>query len=324
MSAGTDTEGSTLPPDDAFATLGNETRMEILRTLGAAGETLSFSELRDRVGVSDSGQFNYHLEKLTGHFLNKTEDGYSLHRAGERVIEAILSGAVIDAPVMDYTELDQSCYYCGSPVAVNFAEEKVGVYCTDCDGNYGGFDDLDGTLDPQDRGRLGYLMLPPAGVRERTPSEVLSAATIWGHLDLFAQGKGICPRCSARLDESVRICQDHDDSPGLCAECDNRHAIQLIMDCENCIFEQEAIFMISLMGTTELLGFMTAHGFNPISPSPELDFWEITGDYDEELISTDPFRAKFTFNIGEDAIILTVNDQLDIVESVETTIAETS
>lgn len=324
MSAGTDTGEPTLPPDDAFATLGNETRMEILQTLGEAGETLPFSELRDRVGVSDSGQFNYHLDKLTGHFLEMTGDGYSLRRAGERVIEAILSGAVIDSPVMDYTEIDQSCYYCGSPVAVNFAEEKVGVYCTDCEGNYGGFKDLDESLDPEDRGRLGYLMLPPAGVRDRTPSEVLSAATVWGHLDLFAQGKSICPRCSGRLDESVSICQDHDAADGLCSACNNRHAIQHVVDCGNCIFEQETMFMVALMGATELLAFMTAHGYNPISPSPELDFWEITGDYEEELISTDPFRAKFTFDIDNDALILTVDENFEVVESVATTTSELS
>lgn len=324
MSAGTDAGESTLPPDDAFATLGNETRMQILQTLGTAGETLSFSDLRDRVGVGDSGQFNYHLNQLTGHFLEKTDDGYSLRRAGERVIEAILSGAVLEAPVMDYTELDQSCYYCRAPVAVNFAEEKVGVYCTDCEGNYGGFKDLDETLDPKDRGRLGYLMLPPAGVRDRTPSEVLSAATIWGHLELLAQGKGICPRCAGRLDESVSICREHDDSSGLCSACNNRHAIQHVVDCRNCIFEQEAMFMVSLMGTTELLAFMTAHDYNPISPAPELEFWEITGDYDEELVSEDPFRANFTFDIDEDALVLTVDENFDVVEAVETTVSDPS
>jgi len=46
---------STLPPDDAFAVLGNETRMEILRALGDADGPLPFSELHDRVGTRDSG-----------------------------------------------------------------------------------------------------------------------------------------------------------------------------------------------------------------------------------------------------------------------------
>lgn len=316
---------SSLPPDDAFAVLGNETRMDILRQLGTSDGPVPFSALREQVGVSDSGQFNYHLDKLVGHFLEKTEEGYQLRRAGERIVEAILSGAVSDAPVMSSTEIDQSCYHCGGPVTVNYAEEKVGVYCTECDGNYGGFDDLDesrieelgGSLDPADRGRLGYVMLPPAGLRNRSPAEVLSAATIWGHLDLFAQGNGICPRCSARLDESVEVCRDHDGSTGLCPECNNRYAVQHAVDCTNCIFEQEALFMIALFGTTELLAFMTARGYNPISPTPELSFWEITGDYEEELISTDPFEARFTFFIDDDGLTLTVDDELSVVDATE-------
>jgi hypothetical protein len=39
---------------------------------------VSFSELRDRVGTRDSGQFNYHLDQLTGHFIRATDSGYEL------------------------------------------------------------------------------------------------------------------------------------------------------------------------------------------------------------------------------------------------------
>lgn len=54
----TDSEGeewTTLPPDDAFGVLGNEMRMEVLRTLAEADDRLAFSELYDRVDVDDTG-----------------------------------------------------------------------------------------------------------------------------------------------------------------------------------------------------------------------------------------------------------------------------
>ena len=70
-----ETDSRTLQPDEAFVTLGNETRIEILRALQDAGGPLAFSELRDRVGVDDPGQFNYHLGKLAGHFVRKDEGG---------------------------------------------------------------------------------------------------------------------------------------------------------------------------------------------------------------------------------------------------------
>jgi hypothetical protein len=122
MSTGTDERDTPLAPDEAFAALGNETRMEILRTLGDADEPLTFSELRDRVGMADSGQFNYHLGKLGEHFVGGTEDGYRLQRAGKRVVEAVLSGAVTGAPVVEPTETDDACLYCGAPTTVSYRE----------------------------------------------------------------------------------------------------------------------------------------------------------------------------------------------------------
>jgi len=169
-----------LSPDNAFAVLGNETRMEILQTLGKADGALSFSELRDRVGMRDSGQFNYHLDKLVEHFVRQIDGGYDLRQAGRRVIEAVLSGAVTDAPVVERTPIDHSCHYCGaSSIEVNYREEKVGTYCPECRGTYGGSDESNVADLPSEQERLGYLHLPPAGVQERTPKEMLYAAAIW-------------------------------------------------------------------------------------------------------------------------------------------------
>jgi DNA-binding HxlR family transcriptional regulator len=53
---------------EAFEVLGNEIRTAMVLELADAGP-LSFSELRERVGVTDSGRFNYHLEKLVGRFV---------------------------------------------------------------------------------------------------------------------------------------------------------------------------------------------------------------------------------------------------------------
>lgn len=70
-------EDSGLPPDEAFAVLGDESRIDILKSLGEANDQLSFSELYERVDTPDSGQFSYHLDKLLGHFVRKTDDGYA-------------------------------------------------------------------------------------------------------------------------------------------------------------------------------------------------------------------------------------------------------
>lgn len=75
-------------PTDALAMLGDETRIEILRTLADADEPLPFSELRQRAGVDDAGRFNYHLSKLREYFVREEGGGYTLRHAGSRVIAA--------------------------------------------------------------------------------------------------------------------------------------------------------------------------------------------------------------------------------------------
>jgi DNA-binding transcriptional ArsR family regulator len=66
--------GASLFPDEAFAALGNEIRMEMLRALGDADGTLSFSELYDRLDAGDSGQFTNRLDKLLAHYVRKTDE----------------------------------------------------------------------------------------------------------------------------------------------------------------------------------------------------------------------------------------------------------
>lgn len=83
-----------LDPVEAFDALADETRLAILRALADRRQeaperpTLSFSELRERVGVRDSGLFNYHLSKLVGRFVRERPEGYELGHAGRRVIRA--------------------------------------------------------------------------------------------------------------------------------------------------------------------------------------------------------------------------------------------
>ena len=301
-------EPTILAPNDAFATLGNEIRMEILQTLGEADDPLSFSELRDHVGMRDSGQFNYHLDKLTGHFVEKTDAGYDLRQAGRRVVEAVLSGSVTEAPVIEPTRIDQPCQYCGAPVEVSYREEHVTVACTECAGSYAE------SAGVGDRQRLGVLALPPAAVEGRSPGEVLQAAYTWGGLEVYSIACGVCPRCGASVDTSVSVCSDHDATDGLCAVCDSRYAVHFSSQCTNCIHDAIGAAGVCLTASTEFLEFVTSHGINPLAPS-SLDIWGAAiGDYEENVLSTDPFEARFTFSIDDDLLTLTVDEDLTVVD----------
>lgn len=93
-------------PVDALSVLGDETRMAILRELADAEDALPFSELRRRVGISDTGRFNYHLGKLCEYFVRDTDEGYELGHAGTRIVDA-----ADDAPADP--ELETACPVCG-------------------------------------------------------------------------------------------------------------------------------------------------------------------------------------------------------------------
>lgn len=73
---------------EALTVLANDIRIRILRTLAEAAEPLTFTELRESVGVRDTGKFNYHLTKLCEYFVRETTDGYELGHAGSRIVAA--------------------------------------------------------------------------------------------------------------------------------------------------------------------------------------------------------------------------------------------
>lgn len=304
--------GTALSPDEAFSVLGDETRLQILQVLGEANGALAFSELFKRIDYEDSSNFQYHLDKLVGHFVTKADGEYRLQQAGRRVVEAILSGTVTDNPVLEPTEVDERCPICSAAMKVGYQQERAEMYCTECAGL---FDSA--SSDPRlgEDGYLGHMSLPPVGVDSRSPAEILKAAWTWKHLDVVADSSGICSRCSAPLDHSVSVCEDHDSASQSCDECGRQYAAEFVLRCTNCNYSVQSIAPGVFLANTELLAFLTEHGVNPIAPSSFNDAMAAVANYDEEIDSTDPFKGEFTFGIDDAEIVLTVDENLDVVDT---------
>lgn len=296
-------------PDDAFAILGNEMRIQVLQALGETDDPLSFTKLRNRIGVRQGGQFNYHLDKLVGHFVVKLDEGYALSHSGRRVVEAVLSGMVTESPRMDRTEIDWPCERCGGSVEVTYEQERVERYCTECAGTYGHSTRPDQTAE---YGYLGAFSLPPAGVQGRSPLEIQQAAAIWGYLEVLTAVSGVCPNCSARVEYSLDVCTDHDATDDLCTRCENRYAVWLDLHCTNCIYTLRSSVGALLVVTPELLEFLAGHGLTPFAPLhryPEV-VWAPT----EEVLSHEPFGARFTFDVDGASCLITVDDTLSVID----------
>ena len=307
-----ETEHTTLSPDEAFSVLGNEARLEILRTLGASDGPLGYAELYERVEYDDPSNFNYHLNKLVGHFVRKTDDGYYLYDAGRRVVEAVVSGAVSDSTVVEPTEAEKDCPFCGAPVAVGFQHGRVEQSCTECAGLVR-FADSGGRRFTE-YGSLGFFLLPPAGVQGRSAQEMLEAAWTWRHADFLTDSAGVCSRCSAKLETSVEVCENHDAGAGVCDECERRYAMRFDLYCPNCHYNPNSIAPGVLLANTELLAFLTARGINPFAPDSLNRASRALAQYDEEVVSVDPFEARLTFTADGDSITLTLDDELSVID----------
>ncbi|MFB6186381.1 MAG: winged helix-turn-helix domain-containing protein, partial [Halobacteriaceae archaeon] len=225
---------SSLSPDEAFAVLGNETRVSILQTLGGEDDPLTFTELRNRVGIRQGSQFNYHLDKLVGHFVRKTDEGYTLRQAGTRVVEAVLSGAVTETVVIEPTRLDAPCPYCGADIEISYREERLLVRCTDCVGSFGSKESTSksiGTVPPQ---TLTLSYLPSAGVSGRSPQDILDFSPGLSRVETITMANGNCPRCAGSVDQSIEVCDDHRPNGAICGNCNTRFAVIYDYRCTNC------------------------------------------------------------------------------------------
>ncbi len=303
-----------LSPDEAFAALGNDHRVRILRALGAADGPLALSELYDRLEIADSAQFNYHLGKLVGHFVHKIDEEYALARPGERVIEAILSGAVTDDPTLDRTPVEAACSECGSRLAIQWRNGSVELFCSSCEGRWNQSWGRVGGPESVPPGYLGRYPFPPAGLEGRSPSEVLCAAYVWSTLEQTAVAAGVCPRCGAAVETGLSVCSDHEPDGGPCPTCESRFEVRQIAACTNCIYTSGAAAAWGLLVAPELHAFFFDHGLNILNPDDVGRINGVLDEYGEQVRSTDPFRAAFTFTI-EDSLTLEVDESLSVVDA---------
>jgi hypothetical protein len=185
----------------AFAAVADELRVGILRELWHADEPLSFSELRERVGVRDSGRFNYHLGELRGRFVEKTGDGYDLRFAGRKLVGGLHSGAYTEeAEPVGPQPVDGSCVACGGDLEAVYEDQVGKVDCTDCEVT------------------LIQTGVPPAFVDGRE-DDLAAAVDGYVRTTLRSFLDGFCPTCSGPT-------AGHLD--------DSEYGPEAVVECERC------------------------------------------------------------------------------------------
>lgn len=284
----TDQTEESLDPAEAFSLLGEDRRLEIIVTLDeATTDRVPFSELQDRVDIEDSGQFNYHLSQLVGHFVSKTDEGYALTAAGERFARAVAAGLYTDSPVLAPFGVGGTCNSCGeAALDASYAEEQFTIACSDC----------------------GHEMLevdaPPSLIRGRDPEEALAAFEDWSSQQVEQAYQGICPTCGGSISYGVT----EDTADGLPFD------VLPEMICEVCGRRIRTSFAAIARRDPAVTAFHERHFVDYRNKH----YWEVddfVSDDGLELLSESPFRMQVTFTADGEVCEAVVNDDLDVIRT---------
>lgn len=299
-----------LPPEDAFSALQNEVRIAVLRVLWAAENTpISYSELERRVPV-DSNNFNYHVDKLVGHFVRRTDAGYELRQAGAEVIRAVITGHITEEVSLGPVESDARCPFCGSAIEVQYVDGIFSARCTGCVGVI-----RDESLP---RGTIMHYVFPPAGVIGRTPAELLSAAHVLYDAKITPMLNGVCPECAGTVDHSLDWCSDHrlvDDD--LCASCDGRFAIWTTHECDRCGYARQFVPWFKLLAEPAVIAFYHEESdFDRTIPFNKLTWRNApyVRSISQSVVSTDPIRIEVRIPLENAGLRATMDEDLALVE----------
>lgn len=279
--------------EDAFTALADSTRLEILRTLwDADGSEVTFTELREAIGMRDSGQFNYHLDKLTGRFVTKSEDGYSLTIAGQLVYGSILSGAYSKEQSIEPMPLSNPCPACGGSRTVSYDNETVRVECDTCD------------VSPS-------AGVPPGVFAGYEREDVPAVANRYFRTIVQQVDNGFCWYCEGKTTPSVvAIADNFTDAGDDEAEAGELPVVRY--GCERCESSLTVNLGNSLLDHPAVVSFYYDHGTNV----HETSLWEFaTWNTDRtQICSHEPLRAKVSYHAGSERLDLVVDEHHEVVE----------
>ncbi|MFC7235420.1 winged helix-turn-helix domain-containing protein [Halosegnis marinus] len=283
--------GECISPAEAFAVVGNETRLSILEALWRMDRPAAFSDLRREVGMSDSAQFNYHLSKLTGQFVRKTDDGYDFRSAGRSVIAAVLSGTLNQDPRLDPFEVEGECVDCGAALEAYYRNEEVRIRCSDCGRNHGGYS------------------FPPGGLEDRTREELMDAFNQRArHLSCLS-ADGVCPECSGRMETRLF---DVDGENGFDLDVRVEH------ECRRCHHTIYSSVGLVLLDDAEVVSFYRDHGID-LNAVPYWTLeWCVTDEYttvERNGGSDGTWRITVAVPVEDEELVVSLDGSLNVLDT---------
>jgi len=254
--------------EDVFKALGNAKRIEILVALGdPPGETMSFAELYEAVEMDDSGNFNYHLNKLLGTLIRKEGGQYLLSHAGEQLFGSIQAGTYHTRATVEPTAVGGTCQLCGGELMFEYKRELVRVYCDEC-------------------GAGRSFPFPPGCLPDYEIAELPAVSARWYRTHVKRVLDRFCPLCAGEMDGKLihGVNEDSDPPEPSLAK----------FTCTTCGKQ------VRLTGATIATfhpvfeGFLFEHGFDTRC-GPHSEVWAALDETTETTRTRDPLSVEVTF-----------------------------
>jgi hypothetical protein len=266
---------------EGFESVSHPVRLGILEALGErlkdqpADPTIGFSDLRREVGMRDSGNFNYHLDKLRGRFVRQTDGGYQITAAGLQVVAAVISGTYGGEKQLGPNGLAEPCPACAEELTATYRSGLLTVSCPN---------------DHQFRHPL-----PQGSVTERDIDQVVRLLTLTVHQDMQLASDGICPLCNAVLDWSVDPLFD----PAF---------PHFETQCTRCGALFDLPVAVSILSEPVGVCFYHDHGIDARREPP----WSPV--FYENVDVTDSLPVELTIGRGGESLAATLTEELSVVE----------
>jgi hypothetical protein len=299
------------PSAEQFDLVAHEVRQQILLALSLPeGDdlnppTLAFSELYDRVDADvNTSQFNYHLQKLLGRFIESREDGtdhlneaiadeagYALRPEGLLLVWTLRTGAMDDTAVGPF-DAGFACHHCDGPVEAVYRNAIFSVQCTDCGYHY------------------EYNPTPPGIVHDAEQADDI-LARVWRYNRTVREGvaRGVCPLCGYALDSAFVDAADTNYP-----RADRREAF-VYRNCADCGFIDYLTVGECLLTEPSLVAFCHDHGVD-VTDEP---IWALPFVATDEAVSvqnTDPWTVEFALTLDGDELVLSIDESFDVEEQV--------
>lgn len=275
---------------DIFRLLADETRVDILRAVaiaqyeleqvGSGAAELAFSEIYDHVEVENTSKLSYHLGELTGTYLRKSETGYSLSHAGERIVRFILSGNYEQPDSFGPEPVAGTCVFCGEEaLEASLSHQFFRIDCLACEQQVAG------------------QPITPAQAKTRGSDALVSSVKLQSAEDYRQVRRGLCPECGARLSVEVRSIPE---SP-----LPDTDSFLVTSDCEECLREYNSPLTYSVVYHPASVAFHWDRGIDVTAKG----IWEFhehvyDGHWTSEQVASAPDEYEVVLRHGDDSVRL--------------------